>query len=1703
MSFSTMICEKKRRCISLPCKVCGIGHRFMKLAVLVCLSFFYMFTNSQTIVWQEDFTYPDGTIQGSGTPPKWTRDVSACTFSNQNDYFEVKSGQMEGRDLDGEAVWISESIDISNYSSVCISTDVSMGGRMEPGDYIRFYYKIDGGTEILFSQNGDISDDFSPLVASQSGLIGTNLVIVVRMYNNGGMEIHRFDNMVVFEPIAGDFCNNAIIINEVDDLLFNTLASTVSWKNPGCGGTTDPVDLWYAYTATETGLATIDLCGSSFDTRLAVWDACSGNVLGCNDNNNACGPGSSQSIITMDVTSGITYYIQVGGNDASTGTGYLSINVMPYPSNDDCNNAISIGEVSNLPFSTITATASGVNPDCGGIVPVDIWYTYTPASSGVASIDLCGSDYDSRLAVWDACNGNQIDCNDDSDFCGSSSLQSYLAIEVTAGVTYYIQVGGYSNSTGSGDLSLSLIPYPVNDDCSNALPIGEVSGLPYTTIGATAGGDNPGCGGIVDPVDIWYEYTATVTGSGSFSLCGSNFNTRLAIWDACGGTVLTCNDNSSVCGWGSQQSHISMDVVSGTTYYIQVGGNNALTGSGQLSVEVYPFPDNDNCLNATSIGEVTDLLFSTVEATASGISPNCGGTNPIDIWYEYSPSASGVANIDLCGSSFDTRLAIWDACNGNQIDCNDDSDNCGNGSYQSYLSIKVNSGNVYYIQVGGYNNTTGNGDLSISLTPYAENNECVDATPVGEITGMPFTLDYATASGSNPGCGGTTNPVDLWYEYTPSLTGLASFSLCMSNFDTRLAIWDECGGNVLSCNNNSNICSPGSKQSYIELNVSLGNTYIVQVGGRNDNTGSGILSINISPSTTGHWTGNIDSDWATTGNWMNGTIPDASIDAQIINVPPNYPVIDETASCKNLLIDAGNSVTVGTGGAITLAESCWNDGALMIVDGSMVITGNLNCTSGSTTSISGGNIILDGWYESGPGTSASGKVELSGGTINLVGDISLNNVASNSIMSGSFVLNLGGSIEMDASSFSEITGGTIIATGAGNILPFSNTGEFHVHNMSVNSTGSYLFARDGYNSSFSINNDFTISGGNVQFLSIDGTGKPYDFTIGRNLNILNGALVEVDVANQLILTSDLVVDGSLTQSSGEFVFNGVTNISGSGTTILNNTLINTGSILNGNSLTPLNIAGDFTNNGTYNHNNGTLIFNGINQSIGGSSVTLLNNLTITSTSTTTVNSTGTGLTGVLKSDGNLIVAGGLTLTSTSSQTALIDGSGTGNISGTIEIQRYLPSGFGYHYVSSPFSSATAAQFSDEVDLGASFPPLYRYNEDRESSGWVNYSDPVNLLEPFYGYALNFGSSSTPLTIDMEGEVNSSSYLLTLFNNNKTYTQGFNLIGNPYPSPVDWDASSGWIRTNIDNAVYYFNPGTADQYEGTYSCYVNGISSDGIASGIIAAMQGFFVHISDGTYPVSGNISINNNARVVSLTPVYHKNTRNDKVIRLCAGFSDNGTKCDPLAFYFGKSDNRKFDNRYDALKLENTDINVPNLYGITSDLKKLSVYSLPGDFDSLLVVPIGLTTNKDGELYIELRGLENFPENFNLYIKDSEEGIYYELKKLQYPLFNLLKGEYNNRFFLLISKGELNNLSDKNRIYNAFAYKNTITVYCESPYDLMSTMEIVNTMGQLVWQKVIHGNGLSRYTVNIEPGFYILIIRSRFGNYTRKIVLTN
>lgn len=98
-----------------------------------------------------------------------------------------------------------------------------------------------------------------------------------------------------------------------------TDSSTDGLDNPACnffGSSSVYNDVWYCWTAPATEPVMVLTCGSTFDTKLAIYDGCGcpkGNgILACNDD--SCG---TQSVVTFNAVAGQSYLVRVGSYSAN------------------------------------------------------------------------------------------------------------------------------------------------------------------------------------------------------------------------------------------------------------------------------------------------------------------------------------------------------------------------------------------------------------------------------------------------------------------------------------------------------------------------------------------------------------------------------------------------------------------------------------------------------------------------------------------------------------------------------------------------------------------------------------------------------------------------------------------------------------------------------------------------------------------------------------------------------------------------------------------------------------------------------------------------------------------------------------------------------------------------------------------------------------------------------------------------------------------------------------------------------------------------------------------------------------------------------------------------------------------------------------------------------------------------------------------
>ena len=141
-------------------------------------------------VWLEDFAgLANGTKVDEGTTA-WTIEYPGAGYA------DVQSERFMSGNLDVEAIWRSEVIDISAYSDVNISFDLQGEGSLDSDEYFDAYYILDGGSETLFFDY-NFNNEY-PLTTNTSPIFsGSTVQIVFRHHSTGEVEIFYFDNITV------------------------------------------------------------------------------------------------------------------------------------------------------------------------------------------------------------------------------------------------------------------------------------------------------------------------------------------------------------------------------------------------------------------------------------------------------------------------------------------------------------------------------------------------------------------------------------------------------------------------------------------------------------------------------------------------------------------------------------------------------------------------------------------------------------------------------------------------------------------------------------------------------------------------------------------------------------------------------------------------------------------------------------------------------------------------------------------------------------------------------------------------------------------------------------------------------------------------------------------------------------------------------------------------------------------------------------------------------------------------------------------------------------------------------------------------------------------------------------------------------------------------------------------------------------------
>ena len=646
---------------------------------------------------------------------------------------------------------------------------------------------------------------------------------------------------------ANDECVNATAVGE-GVFPFDNTGTLVDGPN-NC----DPnmsTDVWFLYTASSDGFATFETCattGTLTDTTIIVYDGAVCPVdgdpfLACDDD--SCGPTGFNSSAEVAVTMGSTYYVQVGGWNGTAGDGTLTISILG--GEVDCFNGVDDDGDGDLDCA---------DADCFVICDESINCADGIDNDGDGNIDCLDADCVGAFDCDESFNcgdGIDNDVDGDIDCFDTDCIGSFFCLE-----QFSCDDGIDNDMDGDIDcadadcmLDIACVPLAPNDECVNAVAVGD--GL-FTFNNINTPIDGPEDCDANMSTDVWFLYTAPLTGFVTIDTCQTVLtltDTTMIIYDGAtcpvpGDPFLACDDDS--CGATGFNSSVTLPVMTGDTLLVQVGGWNGSTGEGTLSI-------------VTVVAELNcfDGLDDDADGMADCLDPDCAV--PCD---ESLNCADGVDNDgDLLTDCED------DDCAGDN-DC-DESLNCADGLDND---------------LDGLTDCADLDDCEFdpACVPLAVNDECVDATPIGE---GDFVFNNINTPVDGPAdCDGNMS-TDVWFLYTASMDGTARISTCNTVgtlTDTTLIVYDGAmcpmaGDPFIDCDDDG--CGPTNFNSQVVVPVLSGESFLVQVGGWNGTTGVGTVSVEFLETDCAD---GLDDDGDTL---IDCADPDCATDAACIVSPP-------------------------------------------------------------------------------------------------------------------------------------------------------------------------------------------------------------------------------------------------------------------------------------------------------------------------------------------------------------------------------------------------------------------------------------------------------------------------------------------------------------------------------------------------------------------------------------------------------------------------------------------------------------------------------------------------------------------------------------------------------------------------------------------------------------------------------------------------
>jgi hypothetical protein len=440
-----------------------------------------------------------------------------------------------------------------------------------------------------------------------------------------------------------------------------------------------------------------------------------------------------------------------------------------------------------------------------------------------------------------------------------------------------------------------------------------------------------------------------------------------------------------------------------------------------------------------------------------------------------------------------------------------------------------------------------------------------------------------------------------------------------------------------------------------------------------------------------------------------------------------------------------------------------------------------------------------------------------------------------------------------------------------------------------------------------------------------------------------------------------------------------------------------------------------------------------------------------------------------------------------------------------DVQLYLPGGglypsYVWHYISSPFTNLSTAVFTGTTK------DLARYDENLittdQNTGWEAYDGYIystglitgsgfSNLDLGQGYNHYLSSNHTYIIsgIFNTGNVTDNlAYNLAGSTPDHPNAQGFNLLGNPFPSCLDWTQISGSLDPSISQAIYF-------NKSGGFASWSNGIGTNG-GTGTIPPMQGFFVK----AYAKNLSLFLPSSARVHSATQTRYK--KGLEIIPLVRLKIEDPLNSDDAVVRFDDKATTGVDNAFDAYKFSKSGLSIwTSTGGVDFSINGLP-FPAPG-----VEIPVSVNSTAAENLKISASQIDGL-DNYNVTLTDNVNNITIDLKTNPSLSFNAPGGIVAGRFTLKVLTVTTvvpeTTISDKP--FNIYSSNGMVNI--QTLNDIWNGkqggIKILDMTGRVLTTEdnvEFSKDDLLQVSVRVATGIYMVEMRSGVMRYVGKVVI--